>query len=355
MKTFGLLVTIALVLPLAACERRDRCDSNGWCQDTTAVVQCYSNRDCAPNNRCDQGICIPDLPVPPGRGAGGASGGGASGGSSGKDAGVDVHGAGGSGVGGSVVSGYGGSTGQGGSVVSGTGGSVISGVGGSVVSGYGGSTGQGGSVVSGAGGSTPPPADAGAPHTCGDGGSSNCHPHATPVCEFDHDCGLTGRCLDGECQAGCTANAGCGTGQVCTQGYCVTSTTSGAQCVFNADCGGSATCINGYCHADCSANADCAAKGQGLDVCVAGICQPDTGPHPQCRGNTDCVGVHVTEDVCVDAVCRTPCFSNDDCCVGSSGSVCQMGYCVTAHEVAPQCHISADCGTALTCIDATCE
>jgi hypothetical protein len=88
---------------------------------------------------------------------------------------------------------------------------------------------------------------------------------------------------------------------------------------------------------------------------VSGICQPNTGAQPQCRGNVDCVGVHVTEDVCVDAVCRTPCFSNDDCCVGSSGSVCQMGYCVTAHEVAPQCHVTTDCAAAQTCIDATCE
>jgi hypothetical protein len=125
--------------------------------------------------------------------------------------------------------------------------------------------------------------------------------------------------------------------------------------VFNADCAGSATCINGYCHADCATTADCTAHGQGQDVCVAGICQPNGGAQPQCRASSDCVGVHVTEDVCVDAVCRTPCFSNDDCCVGSSGSVCQMGYCVTSHEVAPQCHVTSDCAAAQTCIDATCE
>ena len=44
-----------------------------------------------------------------------------------------------------------------------------------------------------------------------------------------------------------------------------------------------------------------------------------------------------------------------DCCDGLSGSVCQMGYCVTAHEATPQCHVSTDCATAQTCIDATCE
>jgi hypothetical protein len=329
MKMFGLFVTIALVLPLAACERRDQCDSGGWCDGTTPVYACYRDRDCPPNNYCDQhGVCVANGPIPPGRG----------------DGGVDAHATGGAtGQGGSTISGIGGFTGQGGSTVSGTGG--FTGQGGSTISGSGGATGQGGS--------TQPPPDAG--HTCGTDGGPSCHPHPTPVCQFNHDCGLTGRCVDGECQPGCAANADCGTGQVCTGGFCTTSTTSGGQCVFNADCSGSATCINGYCHADCTSSADCAAHGAAHDVCVSGICQPNSGPQPECRASVDCVGVHVTEDVCVDAVCRTPCFSNDDCCVGSSGSVCQMGYCVTAHEVAPQCHVSTDCGTALTCIDATCE
>ena len=37
MKMFGLFVTIALVLPLAACERRDRCDSGGWCDGNAGL------------------------------------------------------------------------------------------------------------------------------------------------------------------------------------------------------------------------------------------------------------------------------------------------------------------------------
>jgi hypothetical protein len=123
--------------------------------------------------------------------------------------------------------------------------------------------------------------------------------------------------------------------------------------VFNADCGAGRTCINGTCHANCATDIDCPA--QGRDRCLAGICQPDNGPRPQCRASADCVGVHVTVDDCVDAVCRTPCLSDTDCCVGSSGSVCQMGYCVTAHELAPQCRISSECGTGKMCVDATCE
>jgi len=345
MKTFGLFVLIASLLPLAACERRDRCDNGGWCDGTTPTYYCYRDRDCPPDNYCDQqGICVPNGPVPPGRGGAGGTitgvgGSHGTGGAPGRDGGVDVIGTGGSHPGMGGATGTGGRVDVDGGMIS-TGGTT--GAGGHVMA-TGGSTGTGGVMV--------PPGDAGAPHICGTDGGPACHPQPTPVCQFDHDCGLTGRCVDGQCQLGCSANTDCGTGQVCTAGYCTTSTTSGGQCVFNSDCSGSATCINGYCHSDCTASAGC----PGHDVCVSGICQPNSGAQPQCRGNTDCVGVHVTEDVCVDAVCRTPCISDTDCCDGSSGTVCQMGYCVTAHEVAPQCHVSTDCAAAQTCIDATCE
>ena len=74
MKMFGLFVTIALVIPLAACERRDQCDSGGWCEGTQ-VYACYRDRDCPPNNYCDQhGVCQTLGPIPPGRGAGGTGG-----------------------------------------------------------------------------------------------------------------------------------------------------------------------------------------------------------------------------------------------------------------------------------------
>jgi hypothetical protein len=91
------------------------------------------------------------------------------------------------------------------------------------------------------------------------------------------------------------------------------------------------------------------------DLCVTNICQPDTGPRPECLSNGDCIGVHVTQDVCVDAVCRSVCASDTDCCTGSSGSVCQMGYCVTSNEVSPQCHINSDCSAGQSCINAACQ
>jgi Cys-rich repeat protein len=333
MKTLGLLTTIMITLPLSACMHRERCDSRGeWCDDSTAVQVCFYDSDCAAGYHCNGGSCVSRPPIPPPRGDGGATGSEGSdgvGGSHQADAGVDSRPL------------DGGATGQGGSH------HADAGAGGAAGSGSIDARGSGGAA-----GSGQPPSDGGTTPTCDAGaGGGSCHPHPVPVCQFDHQCGLSGRCADGACQASCATNSDCGTGQVCTQGYCVTPSTSGGQCLFNADCGAGRTCINGYCHPACQADTDCPAH----DRCVANICQPDTGPHPQCRSNGDCTGVHVTEDVCVDAVCRSECTSDADCCVGSSGSICQMGYCVTTHEVAPQCRLDTDCGAAGACIDAVCE
>jgi len=348
MKTQALLVTLVMALPLGACIQRDRCDSHGWCDDNSPSRVCFYDSDCAKGAICQGGSCVSLPPVPPPRGYGGAGGSGGTGVRPAVDAGADgSHDVGG---GGHAGTGGGGTTGAGGQMVADGG------------AGNGGA-GNGGAGNGGAGGA--PPADAGAGGAAGQtggggsgpgcdaggGGAGTCHTGPTPMCQFDHQCGLTGRCVDGECQQACASNADCGTGQACTNGFCGASTTSGGQCVFNADCGAGQTCINGTCHPDCATDANCPAH----DRCVGGICQADTGPSPQCRASADCVGVHVTEDDCVNAVCRTPCASDTDCCVGSSGSICQMGYCVTAHEVAPQCRANADCGAGKICSDAACE
>jgi hypothetical protein len=317
MKTLGLLITTAAIaLPLGACVHRD-CDEPGqWCDrgGSTNVQVCYLDSDCAPGFRCDAKGCVARPPIPPERGSGGTGGYTSTGG-----------------VGGSAGRGSGGTGGTGG---------AIAGTGGAAAGTGGASAGMGG-----AGGS--PTCDGGGG---GAGSSGGCHPHPVAVCQFNHQCGLAGRCVDGDCQNPCASTSACGTGQVCDQGFCVTPTTSGGQCVFNSDCGAGKTCINGTCHSGCHADSDCPAA----DRCVAGICEADTGPSPQCRSNGDCVGLHVTEDVCVDAVCRTECVTDVDCCIGSSGSICQMGFCITAQEAAPQCQISPNCGAGRSCIDALC-
>jgi hypothetical protein len=338
MKTLGLFLTTAIALSISACTLQDRCDDgHGHCDrgGPTFSLICVSDSDCAPGYHCSDSSCVV-LPVPPPR---------------------DLDG-GAAGVGGYGGAGTGGATGTGGAIHSD--GGIASdgprGIGGAIgtggTPGTGGATGVGGSGEGGArtDGSVPQP-DAGPAPTCDGGTGSACHQHGAPVCQFDNQCGLGGQCSDGQCQRPCTTSSACGTGQICAAGFCTTPVTSGGQCLYNADCGGAQTCIDGVCHPGCQASSDCPSQ----DLCVGNICQPNTGPLPECRSSGDCVGVHVTEDVCVDAVCRSPCASDTDCCVGSSGSICQMGYCVTAHESAPQCRLNVDCGTGLTCIDAACQ
>lgn len=195
-----------------------------------------------------------------------------------------------------------------------------------------------------AGGGTPP-RDAGAAN---DGASCPSHMcGATPVCQFDNQCGPAGRCRNGACEHGCGTAADCGTGQTCAGGFCVTPSTPGGQCVYDRDCGGAATCINGNCRARCTSDESCAASG---DRCVAGVCKPDTGPRPQCRASSECPA---GQD-CINAVCRTPCVADVECCEGTSGSACRAGVCVTEHEVAPQCRLASQCGAAQSCIDGIC-
>jgi hypothetical protein len=312
MKTLGLLATIAIALPLGGCIERDHCDSQGWCDDNNPSRVCFYDSDCGKDYLCQGGTCVARLPVPPPRGSGGTSGNVGGAGGRQIDAGVDSR-----------------DGGQGGAVIPDGG---VPGTGGRPASDGGAGSGAGGSRpvdggAGGAAGAAGQPGTGGATPGCDAG--AGCHPHP------------------------CESAGDCGTGQVCTGGFCTTPTTSGGQCVFNADCGAGKTCINGTCHANCAVDTDCPA--QGRDRCVGGICQPNTGSSPQCRASADCVGIHVTVDDCVNAVCRTPCLSDTECCVGSSGSICQMGYCVTAHEVAPQCRITSDCGAGTMCIDAACE
>jgi hypothetical protein len=184
------------------------------------------------------------------------------------------------------------------------------------------------------------------------GGACGCDagPKAKPpLCQFDNQCGSRARCRDGACERECRDASTCGTGQVCAEGYCQTVPGGGGKCVYDRDCGAGATCFDGACHARCGADAPCG----DADRCVDGVCQPEQGPWPQCLASSECG----SGQACVNAVCRTPCDSDADCCTGasgSSGSYCRAGVCVTAHEAAPQCRRSTECG-AQACIDGACS
>jgi cysteine-rich repeat protein/Cys-rich repeat protein len=186
---------------------------------------------------------------------------------------------------------------------------------------------------------------------CCDDPENGCIPNGRdPVCQFDYQCGH-GACVDGFCHDECVADADCPTGQTCQNGLCLTDPDGGDECIFDADCAAAADgeyCINAYCHESCAADTDCADN----EVCRGGICQPDDGAKAECAINADCP---VAGQECVNAVCRFSCDNDTDCensC--GTGSACDLGYCLFAEEVSPQCATDADCTAGNVCANATC-
>lgn len=189
----------------------------------------------------------------------------------------------------------------------------------------------------------------GCPYDAGTTDAGTCVLKPKPAgltCQFNWQCGQGGRCRDGACDRACTATSDCGTGYVCSGGFCLPSTVSGGQCVWSYECP-AGWCINGFCHGKCAADSGCANR---HDMCSLGVCQQDTRPVPECRSSADCTGGRA----CVGGACRAECYYDTDCCLVGAGFVCSAGYCVSPHEVAPQCQDNTGCGAALQCIDAVC-
>ncbi len=178
----------------------------------------------------------------------------------------------------------------------------------------------------------PPEVDAGYPP-----------PSEEMVCRHDQQC-QGGRCVAGACQRPCTTDEPCGTGQVCTGGFCQGSPQPGGQCVYASDCGSDATCVNGFCHERCGEDGDCSSS---ADRCDRGLCRPDVRPIPQCTGNAQCPA----DRTCVDAVCRNPCRDDSQCGPGCSGTVCSGGYCFMPEELTPPTcpPMPPTCGTPTGC------
>jgi len=174
-----------------------------------------------------------------------------------------------------------------------------------------------------------------------------CGKPVVPLCTWNHECGVGGRCADGECQRPCTTSGVCGTGDTCQAGFCQPGASSGGQCLYATDCSASSLCINGFCHASCKVDIDCPNR---ADACTGNVCQPDGRPSPQCHSNMDCAA----DRECVNATCRTLCASDENCGPACSGTLCREGYCVEPQESAPQCSRDATCGAGHACIDAVC-
>jgi hypothetical protein len=182
----------------------------------------------------------------------------------------------------------------------------------------------------------PPPPDAAPPPDPGT------PPGNEPICRHSDQC-QGGRCVEGACQRPCNDEYGCGTGQVCSDGFCQPNPDPGDECVYSSDCGADATCINGFCHTRCMADDAC---DNPRDRCDRGLCRPDVRPIPQCTGNAQCPA----DRTCVDAVCRNPCRDDSQCGPGCSGTVCSGGYCFMPEELAPPpCPPMPGCGSPTGC------
>jgi hypothetical protein len=181
-----------------------------------------------------------------------------------------------------------------------------------------------------------PTPDAGAPAT------------PEPICRHSGQC-VMGRCHEGACQRPCGDDDACGTGDICTEGFCQPDPKPGDECIYTVECGGHALCVNGRCHQQCNADDDCESS---ADRCDRGLCRPDVRPIPQCTANSDCP----PDRTCVDAVCRNPCRDDSQCGPNCSGTVCSNGFCFMPEElvpppcspVPPSCGSNPGCGGTCT-------
>jgi uncharacterized membrane protein YgcG len=166
-------------------------------------------------------------------------------------------------------------------------------------------------------------------------------------CRYNAQCGTGGLCEGGHCRRACSAATDCGTGEACTDGRCRPGTSAPA-CAFNSDCGAGRVCVNAVCYGACMQPTDCTNKN---DHCDRGLCRPNTGRVPSCQSKAECA----SGTDCVDGICRTACCFDTDCAMATSGSVCWTGYCFKPNEATPACFLNADCGSGMTCADATCH
>ena len=188
--------------------------------------------------------------------------------------------------------------------------------------------------------------------------SGSCQPRANQ-CQFDYQCTGSGQsCVDGQCIVGCTtANAAtaCAAGQVCTNSRCTYPTTG-------ADCGGRCTaaqlCVSGACLATCTADATCGSN----QVCVGGVCRVDTRPRPFCTMDSQCNANSVCNNGACRRLCPTPGAGTDGACltVDVQFDLCRadtMGrsLCTSTNEQRPECARSSNCAAGRTCVNARCQ
>lgn len=84
------------------------------------------------------------------------------------------------------------------------------------------------------------------------------------------DCPTGMSCFNGKCSTPCTNNTGCGQGQLCQSGFCITPTS----CTGTTGCGNGYACFQGSCIPgfQCNTLADCPIGGP-YNACVSNVCQ----------------------------------------------------------------------------------
>ena len=161
-------------------------------------------------------------------------------------------------------------------------------------------------------------------------------------CVFNSECD-GGKCVDGQCIAGCTKDAECGSYERCriisgqTQGLC-----EAVECRRNADCDPGQVCADALCQTSCSATRPCAS---GFVCGASGVCEADM--KVECRTTAECG----KDKICDGNACIDPCMCNQDC---ATGQVCDStaGVCkdpAASMPPAQTCQTNCDCPSGQSC------
>lgn len=158
--------------------------------------------------------------------------------------------------------------------------------------------------------------------TTGDAASGDGNTTVTGPCNDDATCGGNGeKCIDGQCTV---------PGELCSDG---------SQCVVT----GSA-CVDGVCEAHCSASSSCP-NGTQCDL-IRGVCNIKAA----CTGSgtAGCQG----GNTCVEGACVPPCATSDAGPACANGEICVNGGCVWDQKATFACSNDGQSGQlATTCPD----
>lgn len=179
------------------------------------------------------------------------------------------------------------------------------------------------------------------------------------TCQFDHDCPAGTSCVNAECTAICTNDAGCVAGDVCNSSHRCEPMTD---CSTSATCATGEHCVGGRCLVDCHASgALCPTAGRETSYCAQdSFCHPSWQPQPTCNMDSDCQ----TGRLCLAHVCRTPCPTMMDTeCTGIDSQLphCALDtasshyLCNATGATPPECRTQMECTGGADCVNASCQ